>query len=170
MYLRFTPTVFSYNWVASLKSSFDFEQWKKKKREVKEEGKSSWTVGLRLFVILDNVSSSPSWSPEKWRLVHNRSRSVQDQYKRSVLSVSLLVIIWNILYSMTFKQSISCHLVFIIWFCPDRDHRKGVIKLGLRARARGERRSREKRGMTGIFFALCWCSCVSISFFFSIIP
>ena len=111
-----------------------------------------------------------SWSPEKWRLVHNRSRSVQDQYKRSVLSVSLLVIIWNILYSMTFKQSISCHLVFIIWFCPDRDHRKGVIKLGLRARARGERRSREKRGMTGIFFALYWCSCVSISFFFSIIP
>ena len=45
--------VFSYNWVAFLKSSsstFDFEQWKK---EVREEEKSSSTVGL--FVILDNV-------------------------------------------------------------------------------------------------------------------
>ena len=30
----------------------------------------------------------------------------------------------------------------------------------------GERRSSEKRGMTGIFFALYWCSCVSISFAF----
>ena len=33
------------------------------------------TVGL--FINLDNVSSSRSWSPEKWRLVHNRSRSAQ---------------------------------------------------------------------------------------------
>ena len=34
---------------------------------------------------------------------------------------------------MIFKQSISYCLVFIIWFCPDRDHRKGVIKMSLRA-------------------------------------
>ena len=34
---------------------------------------------------------------------------------------------------MIFKQSISYRLVFIIWFCPDRDHRKGVIKIRLRA-------------------------------------
>ena len=46
-----------------------------KKKEVKEEEKSSSTVGV--FVILDNVSSSPSWSPEKRRLVHNRKSSVQ---------------------------------------------------------------------------------------------
>ena len=30
-----------------------------------------------VFIILDNVSSLRSWSPEKWRLVHNRSRSAQ---------------------------------------------------------------------------------------------
>ena len=37
----------------------------------------------------------------------------------------------------------------------------------MRARAGGgERRISEKRGMTGIFFALYWCSCVSISFIF----
>ena len=29
---------------------------------------------------------------------------------------------------MIFKQLTSYCLVFIIWFCPDRDHRKGVIK------------------------------------------
>ena len=34
-----------------------------RKKEVREEAKSSWTVGV--FVILDNVSSSSSWSPEK---------------------------------------------------------------------------------------------------------
>ena len=75
VYLQFTPTVFSCDWIAFLKSasSFDFEQWKKKKSE--NEEKSSSTVGL--FVILDNVSSSRSWSPENWRLVHNQSRSVQ---------------------------------------------------------------------------------------------
>ena len=30
---------------------------------------------------------------------------------------------------MIFKQSISYRLVCIIWFCPDRDHRKRVIKV-----------------------------------------
>ena len=42
------------------------------KKEVSEEEKSSSTVGV--FVILDNVSSPPSWSPEKQLrgLVHNR--------------------------------------------------------------------------------------------------
>ena len=84
---------------------------------------------------------------------------------------------------MIFKQSISYRFVFIIWFYPDQDHRKGVIKVWLRvvsyfsfghgrmrARASGERQSREKRGMTDILFAIYWCSCVSISFIFSIIP
>ena len=73
--LQFTPTVFSYDWATFLKSasSLDFEQWKKKKSEIEE--KSSSTVGL--FAILDNVSSSRSWSPGNWRLVHNQSRSVQ---------------------------------------------------------------------------------------------
>jgi len=55
------------------------------------------------------------------------------QYKRSVLLISLFVIIWKILYSTIFKLSISYRLVFFIWFCPDRHHRKGVIKIRLRA-------------------------------------
>ena len=68
---------------------------------------------------------------------------------------------------MIFKQPISYRLVFIISFCPNRDHRKGVIKVltastvsyfsfghgRMRARANDERRSREKRGTTDIFFA-----------------
>ena len=53
------PPHFRSNWVAFPKysSSFCFEQYKKK--EVKEEEKSSSTVGV--FVILDNVSSLPSF-------------------------------------------------------------------------------------------------------------
>ena len=50
------------------------DHWIKKKPAENEE-KSSSTVGL--FIILDNVSSSRSWSPEHWRLVHNQNRSVQ---------------------------------------------------------------------------------------------
>ena len=77
---------------------------------------------------------------------------------------------------MIFKQSISYRLVCIIWFCPDRDHRKRVIKVLTASSllfffwtrynaSTGERRSREKRGMTDIFFAIYWCSCVSIFFY-----
>ena len=75
-FLQLTPTVFSYSWIAFLKSSSILHSiLNNGKKEVREEEKSSSTVGL--FVILDNVSSSRSWSAEKWRLVHNRSRSVQ---------------------------------------------------------------------------------------------
>ena len=37
VYLQFTPTIFSYDWVAFLKSasSFDFEQWKKRSHRMK---------------------------------------------------------------------------------------------------------------------------------------
>ena len=45
------------------------------KKKSENEEKLSSTVGL--FVILDNVSSSHSWSPENGRLVHKQSRSVQ---------------------------------------------------------------------------------------------
>ena len=138
--LQFTPTVFSYNWVAFLKSpsSFDFEQWKKisqRRREIVIDGRSicrSWLW-----------SSACSWLPEKQRVVHNRSGSVQKYHS------------FNQLSSNHFKQSISYCLVFIIRFCRDRDHRQGVIKIRpravsyvsfghgrMRARARGERRSR----------------------------
>ena len=48
------------------------------KKKSENEEKSSSTVGL--FVILENVSSSRSWSPENGRLVRSQSR-----YKRTVL-------------------------------------------------------------------------------------
>ena len=57
------------------KVRFFIRFWTIEKRKSENEEKSSSTVGL--FVILDNVSSSRSWSPENWRLVHNQSRSVQ---------------------------------------------------------------------------------------------
>ena len=66
------PPHFRSNWVAFPKysSSFDLNNQEpikfdglleqQKKKEDREEEKSSSTVGV--FVILDNVSSSPSWS------------------------------------------------------------------------------------------------------------
>ena len=70
------PPHFRSNWVAfpNYSSSFDLNN-RKEKKEFREEEKSSSMVGV--FVILDNVSSLPSWSPEKRRLVHNRKSSVQ---------------------------------------------------------------------------------------------
>ena len=78
-------------------------------------------------LILENVSSSRSCSPKKRRLMHNRSRSVQ-RYRSFNQHI---YIYWKILYSMMFKQSIS-YRPSLLWFCPDRDHRKGVIKIRLR--------------------------------------
>ena len=81
------PPHFRSNWAAFPKYSSTFDLNNRKKKEDREEEKSSSTVGV--FVILDNVSSSPSWSPEKRRLVHIGNV----QYKRIVLLISLLVII-----------------------------------------------------------------------------
>ena len=53
------PPHFRSNWVAFPKYSFSFYFEQYKKKEVKEEEKSSLTVGV--FVILDNVSSLPSF-------------------------------------------------------------------------------------------------------------
>ena len=57
------------------KIRFFIRSWKMEKKNSDNEEKSSSTVGL--FVFLDNIFSSRSWSPENWRLVHNQSRSVQ---------------------------------------------------------------------------------------------
>ena len=50
---------------------------------------------------------------------------VAGQYKGTV---PLISIFWKTLYSMIFKQSIS-YRPSLLWFCPHRDHRKGVIKI-----------------------------------------
>ena len=117
---------FSYNWIAFLKSSssFDFEQWKKRsqrRREIVINGRSichSWQCFQLAFLGTWKVTVS--------------AQSEQFSTKVPFFSViSFLVITWKILY--LFKQPISYRLVFIIWFCPDHNHRKGVIKIRLRA-------------------------------------
>ena len=57
------------------KIRFFIRLWTMEKKKSENEEKSSSTVGL--FVILNNVSSSRSWSPGNWRWMHNQSRSVQ---------------------------------------------------------------------------------------------
>ena len=56
------------------KIRFFIRFWTMEKKKSENEEKLSSTVGL--FVILDNVSSSRSWSPENWRLVHAQSEQV----------------------------------------------------------------------------------------------
>ena len=84
--------------------------WKIEKKEDREEEKSSSTVGV--FVILDNVSSLPSFMVT-WKATFSCTLG-KVQYKCIVLLISLLLIIWKILYSMIFKQSISYRVVFIM--------------------------------------------------------
>ena len=84
--------------------------WTIEKKEDREEEKSSSTVGV--FVILDNVSSSPSFMVT-WKATFSCTLG-KVQYKCIVLLISLLLIIWKILYSMIFKQSISYRVVFIM--------------------------------------------------------
>ena len=79
-----TPTVFSYNWVAFLKSSssFDFEQWKKRsqrKTEIVIDGRSichSWQCFQLAFMVT-------------WKLTFSACTIRAGQYKRTVLLISL---------------------------------------------------------------------------------
>ena len=176
--LQLTPTVFSYSWIAFLKSSSILHSiLNNGKKEVREEEKSSSAVGL--FVILDNVSSSRSWSAEKWRLVHNRSRSVHTLRSfYQFISKDLKDFVPDDIQTINFLPSRLYYMILSRSRSPKRRHQdKTASSLyfsfghgGMRARARGERWIREKRGMTSPFFALYWCSCVNISFIFTFIP
>ena len=154
--------------------------WTMEKKKSENEEKSWSEVGL--FVILDNVYSSRSWSPENWRLVHNQSRSVQMYKRNQLISNHLKDFILDDIQTINFLPSCLYYMVLSGSRSPKRS-KKASLRFWLRvvsyfsfghgrmrARASGERRSREKRGMTDIFFAIYWCSCVSISFIFSIIP
>ena len=97
------------------------------KKEVREEEKSSSTVGV--FVILDNVSSSPSWSLEKRRLVPNRKSSVQTYCSFNQLMINHLkdfilddIQTINFLPSRLYYDSVQIAIT-----------RKGVIDIRLRA-------------------------------------
>ena len=126
-----------------------------------------------VFIILDNVSSSRSWSPEKWRLVHNWSRSAQTfRSFNQLISNHLKDFILDDIQTINFLPSRLYYMILSRSRSPKRRHQdKSASSLlfffwtrWMRARAGGgERRISEKRGMTGIFF------CVSISFIFSVI-
>ena len=78
--LQFTPTV----WLSHFsKIRFFIRFWTMEKKKSENEEKSSSTVGL--FVILHNVSSSRSWSPENWRLVHAQSEQVSSNHLKDFI-------------------------------------------------------------------------------------
>ena len=154
------------------------------KKEVREEEKSSLTVGLfevfcLCFIIScvlskctettniihsdswQNVFSPHSWWPWKRRSVHCRSKSVQ-----TVFLISILVSHQRF-YTRWHSNNQFLTVSSLLWFCPDRDHRKAVIKIIFLSRhgrmwacARGERRSREKQGRNPILssFFVPFCS------------
>ena len=97
--------------------------WTMENKTSENEEKSSSTVGL--FVILDNDSSSRSWSAENWRLVHNQNRSIQT-YR------SFNQLISNHLKDFTFDdiQTIN-FLPFCLYYMVLSRSRspKGVIKV-----------------------------------------
>ena len=80
-----------------------------------------------------------------------RSKSVQ-----TVFLISILVSHQRF-YTRWYSNNQFLTVSYLLWFCPDRDHRKGVIKIIFLSRhgrmwacARGERRSREKWGRNPI--------------------
>ena len=107
-----------------------------------------------------NVFSSHSWWPWERRSVHCRSKSVQ-----TVFLISILVSHQRF-YTRWYSNNQFLTVSSLLWFCPDRDHRKGVIKIIFLSRhgrmwacARGERRSREKQGrnpiLSSVFVPFC---------------
>ena len=124
--------------------------WTIEKKEDREEEKSSSTVGV--FVILDNVSSSPSWSPEKRRLVHNRKSSVQTYCSfNQLISRHLKDFILDDIQTINFLPSRlyydSVHIAIIEKASSRFDCEQSLpfllIHFIMRGRARGERRTRE---------------------------
>ena len=86
--LQFTPTVFSYDWIAFLKSasSFDFEHWKKRSRQRMKINPH------RRQVYLSFLTMFPARVPGHLKTgVQCTIRT--GQYKHTVLLISLLVII-----------------------------------------------------------------------------
>ena len=127
------------------------------KKEVSEEEKSSSTVGV--FVILDNVSSSPSWSLEKRRLVHNRKSSVQTYCSfNQLISRHLKDFILDDIQKINFlpfrlyydSVQIAITEKALSRFDCEQSLPFLLRHFIMRARARGVRRIHEKRGKATI--------------------
>ena len=108
--------------------------------------------------------------------MHNRSRSAQTfRSFNQLISDHLKDFIVDDIQTIDVLPSRLYYIILSRSRSPKRRHqyKSASSSFGhgrMRARAMGERRISEKRGMTGIFFALYWCSCVSISVIFSVIP
>ena len=89
---------------------FSIQFWTMEKKKSENEEKLSSMVGL--FVILDNVPSSRSWSPENWRLMHNQSRSVQTHRSfNQLISNHLKDFILDDIQTINFLPSCLYHMV-----------------------------------------------------------
>ena len=66
-----------------------------------------------------NVFSSHSWWPWKRRSVHCRNKSVQ----------TVFLVSHQRFYPPWYSNNQFLTVSSLLWFCPDRDHRKGVIKI-----------------------------------------
>ena len=89
---------------------FFIQFWTMEKKKSENEEKLSSMVGL--FVILDNVPSSRSWSPENWRLMHNQSRSVQTHRSfNQLISNHLKDFILDDIQTINFLPSCLYHMV-----------------------------------------------------------
>ena len=89
---------------------FFIQFWTMEKKKSENEEKLSSMVGL--FVILDNVPSSRSWSPENWRLIHNQSRSVQTHRSfNQLISNHLKDFILDDIQTINFLPSCLYHMV-----------------------------------------------------------
>ena len=86
--------------------------WTIEKKRISQRDWREVVIDGRLFVILDNVSSSPSFMVT-WKATFS-AQSEKFSTNRIVLLISLLLIIRKILYPMIFKQSISYRLVFMM--------------------------------------------------------
>ena len=92
------------------KIRFFIRFWTMEKKKSENEEKLSLMVGL--FVILDNVPSSRSWSPENWRLMHNQSRSVQTHRSfNQLISNHLKDFILDDIQTINFLPSCLYHMV-----------------------------------------------------------
>ena len=103
------------------KIRFFIRFWTTKKKKSENEENSSSTAGL--FVILDNVSSSRSWSPENRRLVHNQSRSVQTYRSfNQLISNHLKDFILDVTQIINFLPSCLYYMVLSRSRSPKRRH------------------------------------------------
>ena len=109
-----------------------------------------------LFVILDNVSSSRSWSPEKWRLVHNRSRSVQTfRSFNQLISNHLKDFILDDIQTINFLPSRLYYMILSRSRSPKRRHQDKTASSLEREHSRGASGESARNEGWLVYFSHC---------------